>query len=71
MSLEEIHIPSYVIGHFISISNKSKPISSIVLEKLTLFQRVVTFRISISYNLVVIQSNNKFYLSLLQQIPSK
>ncbi|UJR16672.1 hypothetical protein I4U23_003572 [Adineta vaga] len=67
VSFEQINVPSYVIGYFISVSNESQPTTTIILQKLTLFQRIVTFRTFISYNLVVVKANNRFYLVVIQR----
>ncbi|CAF4978062.1 unnamed protein product, partial [Rotaria sp. Silwood1] len=66
---ENLNIPSFVLAFFLTISNKSEPRLTIMLQKLTLFQRMITFRISISYNIVIIKSNNKYYLAIIQLNP--
>ncbi|CAF1192108.1 unnamed protein product [Adineta ricciae] len=67
VSFEGIDVSSYVIAHFYTISNDSQPQKTILLRKLTLFQQVVTFHISIPFHLVFIQINERdFYLVYLQ-----
>ncbi|CAF2966223.1 unnamed protein product [Rotaria sp. Silwood2] len=66
--LENVNIPYFVLAFFFTISNESEPILTIMLQKLTLFQRLVTFRISIPYNIVIIKSNRKYYLAVIQLI---
>ena len=67
--LEDLDIPSYVTAFFFTVSDESEPRRTIMLQKLTLFQRIVTFRISIPYHIVMIKSNEKFYLAVVQHIP--
>jgi hypothetical protein len=67
ISLENVDIPSYLMAFFFTISDQSEPTLTIMIEKLTLFQRIVTFRISIPYHIGIIQSNEKFYLAVIQQ----
>jgi hypothetical protein len=69
VSLENIHIPSYLVAYFFTLSNKSDPIETIVLRKLTLFQHIVTFYLAAPFQLTFIQVDNKYYLALLQQYP--
>ncbi|CAF0733758.1 unnamed protein product [Adineta steineri] len=69
VSLTSIDIPAYVIGYFFTLSNQSNPITTIKLQKLTLFQHSVTFYISMLYHMVIVQANNKFYLVVIQQLP--
>jgi hypothetical protein len=64
--LENLDIPSYILAYFFTISNQSEPRLTIILQKLTLFQRMVTFRISIPYHLVLVKSNRKYYLAVIQ-----
>ncbi|UJR06778.1 hypothetical protein I4U23_011065 [Adineta vaga] len=63
-----IYIPkNYLIAYFYTISNSSQPQKTILLRKLTLFQQIISFYISIPYHLVFIQINsNKYYLIYLQ-----
>ena len=68
--LENLNIPSYLLAYFFTISNQSDPTITIMLQKLTLFQRMVTFRISIPYHVVLIKSDQKFYLSVIQSYPN-
>jgi len=68
--LENLNIPSYLLAFFLTISNQSEPRLTIMLQKLTLFQRMVTFRISIPYHLVLIQSDRKYYLAVIQSFPN-
>ncbi|CAF1238873.1 unnamed protein product [Adineta ricciae] len=62
----KMKIPSYIIAYFYTISNQSQPIKTIVLRKLTLFQHIVTFHISIAFHLVFIEIQHRFYLAYLQ-----
>jgi hypothetical protein len=57
------------MAFFFTVSEESEPRCTIMLQKLTLFQRLVTFRISIPYHIVIIKSNEKFYLAVVQQSP--
>ncbi|CAF3545057.1 unnamed protein product [Rotaria socialis] len=68
--LENLNIPSFLSTFFLTISNKSEPQLTIMIQKLTLFQRRVTFRISIPYNLVIIELNRKYYLAVIQSLPN-
>ncbi|CAF0858500.1 unnamed protein product [Rotaria sordida] len=68
--LENLNIPSFLLAFFLTISNESEPRLTIMLQKLTLFQRMVTFRISIPYNIVVVKSNRKYYLAVIQSNPN-
>ena len=67
ISFEHISIPSYVLAYFLTISDQSEPTLTILLQKLTLFQRMITFRIAIPYNLVLIKSDEKYYLAVVQR----
>jgi len=67
---ENVNMPSYVIAFFLTISNESQPSSTILIEKLTLFQRMITFRLSIPYHMLILKSNEKYYLIVVQQMPS-
>ncbi|CAF2441824.1 unnamed protein product [Rotaria sp. Silwood2] len=69
ISLENLDIPSYLTAFFFTVSEQSEPTCTIMLQKLTLFQRIITFRISVPYHIVVIKSNDKFYLGVVQQTP--
>jgi hypothetical protein len=69
LSLEDLDIPSYLMAFFLTVSEQSEPRSTILLQKLTLFQRIVTFRISIPYHIVIIKSIDKFYLAVVQESP--
>ncbi|CAF1353214.1 unnamed protein product [Adineta steineri] len=69
VSLIGIDIPAYVVGYFFTLSNQSNPITTIKLQKLTLFQHSVTFYISMIYHMVIVQANNRFYLAVIQQLP--
>lgn len=69
LSFENLDIPSYVTAFIFTVSEQSEPTCTIMLQKLTLFQRTLTFHISVPYHMVVIQSNNKYYLVVVQQIP--
>ncbi|CAF1384324.1 unnamed protein product [Adineta steineri] len=71
VSLNKIDSPPYIVAYFISTSNKSNPTTSIILEKVTLFQRIITFHMSVPYNLVVVKVKEKFYLVVIQQSPQK
>jgi hypothetical protein len=68
--LENLNIPSYILAFFLTVSNQSEPKLTIMLQKLTLLQRMVTFRIAIPYNVVIIKSNKKFYLAVVQFYPN-
>ena len=69
VSIENLDIPGYLIAFFFTISEESKPRSTVLIEKLTLFQHVVTFHLSIPYHLVIIKSNERFYLAVVQPTP--
>ena len=69
VSLENLDIPAYLMAFFLTVSDESEPTSTIMLQKLTLFQRMVTFHISIPYHLVIIKSNERFYLAVVQESP--
>ncbi|CAM4828686.1 unnamed protein product [Rotaria magnacalcarata] len=69
LSFENLDIPSYVTAFFFTITEQSEPTFTIMLQKLTLFQRIITFRISVAYHMAVIKSNDKFYLAVVQQSP--
>ena len=71
VSIENLNIPGYLIAFFFTISEDIEPQSTILIEKLTLFQHLVTFRISIPYHLVIIESNEKFYLAVVHQTPKQ
>ncbi|CAF0993560.1 unnamed protein product [Adineta steineri] len=43
VSLTGIDIPAYLVGYFFTLSNKSNPITTIKIQKLTFFQHSVTF----------------------------
>ncbi|CAF0973974.1 unnamed protein product [Adineta steineri] len=47
-------IPSYLAAYFFTLSNKSQPMQTIILRKLTLFQHTATFDISIPFHMVII-----------------
>ena len=70
VSLDDLYIPPYLVAYFFTLSNKSDPIETTVLRKLTLFQHIVTFHIAIPFQLVFIQANDKYYLAVLQQSPN-
>ncbi|CAF4275675.1 unnamed protein product, partial [Adineta steineri] len=67
VSLIDMHIPSYIAAYFFTLSNKSDPMQTIILRKLTLFQDTATFHISVPFHMAIIQSSNKYYLAVLQQ----
>ncbi|CAF1107158.1 unnamed protein product [Rotaria sordida] len=69
VSLNIINVPSHVVAYFFTLLNESHPINTIILRKLTLFQHIVTFHISVPYHMMIIQINNKYYLAVLQQSP--
>ncbi|CAF3802137.1 unnamed protein product [Rotaria sordida] len=69
VSLDAIHIPSYLVAYFFTLSNKSEPIKTIILRKLSLFQYIVTFHIVIPFHIVIIKAIDKYYLAVLQQSP--
>ncbi|CAF1402320.1 unnamed protein product [Adineta ricciae] len=71
VSLNDIDIPSFALAYFFTLSNESEPTITIVLQKLTLFQRFVTFHISIPFHLMIVEVNEKFYLTIIQQLPRK
>ena len=71
IQLEYLNIPSYLLAFFLTITNQSEPRLTIMLQKLTLFQRIVTFRISIPFNIIIIKSDLKYYLAVVQQYPNK
>ncbi|CAF1527177.1 unnamed protein product, partial [Adineta ricciae] len=68
--LQNLEIPSYLLAYFFTVSNHSEPTLTIMIQKLTLFQRMVTFRISIPYHLVIVRSNHRYYLAVLHTIPN-
>ncbi|CAF3588325.1 unnamed protein product [Rotaria sordida] len=69
VSLDAIHIPSYLVAYFFTLSNKSEPIKTIILRKLSLFQHIVTFHIMIPFHIVIIKAIDKYYVAVLQQSP--
>ncbi|CAF2667080.1 unnamed protein product [Rotaria sp. Silwood2] len=69
VSLNNIHVTSHLIAYFFTLSNESHPINTIILRKLTLFQYIVTFHISMPYHMMIIEINKKYYLAVLQQFP--
>jgi hypothetical protein len=69
VSFNDIDIPPYIVAYFFTLSNKSEPIESIILQKLTLFQHIVTFHVAVPFQLAFIQTNDKYYLAALQQSP--
>lgn len=66
--LENLDIPSFVLAYFLTVSNQSEPRLTIMIQKLTLFQRMVTYYISVPYNIVVIKLDKKYYLAVVQSI---
>jgi len=66
VAITDLIMPSYLVAYFFSLSNKSDPIETTILRKLTLFQHIVTFYIAIPYQLVFIQANHKYYLATLE-----
>ena len=64
-----MNTPSYLIAHFFTLSNQSNPTETIVLRKLTLFQRIVTFYVAVPFQLALIQADSKHYLAVLQRSP--
>ncbi|CAF3923216.1 unnamed protein product [Adineta steineri] len=68
--LENFHIPYYLIAFFFTLSNQSEPTLTIMIQKLTLFQHIITFHISIPYHIVIIKSNEKYYLAVIQSTPN-
>jgi hypothetical protein len=71
VSITNIDIPPYLVAYFFTLSNNSQPNNTIIVRKLTLFQHIVTFHISILFHMVIIQANNKYYLAVLQHSPKK
>ena len=69
VALDGLDIPPYLIAYFFTLSNQSDPIETIVLRKLTLFQHIVTFHITVPFQLAFIEADNKHYLAVLQQSP--
>ena len=69
VSLKDIDIPPYVVAYFYTLFNRSDPIETTILRKLTLFQYIVTFHIAVAFQLTFIQANDKYYLAALQQSP--
>ena len=67
VSLDAILIPSYVHAFLFTISNQSEPESTTMLQKLTLFQRVVTFQLSVPFHLVYIKADQYYYLAVVQK----
>ena len=60
VSLNDIHIPPYLVAYFFTLSNKSKSVTTITLRKLTLFQHIVTFHISVPFHMVIIQAIDRY-----------
>ena len=69
VSLDDMHVPSYLVAYFFTLSNKSDPIETTVLRKLTFFQRSVTFHVAVPFQLAFIRANDQYYLAALQQSP--
>jgi hypothetical protein len=69
VSLNKIDIPTYLVAYFFTLSNKSEPVETTVLRKLTLFQHTVIFNIAVPFQLAFIQASNTYYLAALQQSP--
>lgn len=69
VTLVNLDIPKYLVAYFFTLSKESNPSDVIMLQKLTLFQRMVTFRIRVSFHLVVVKVEEDFYLAVLQQSP--
>lgn len=67
VSMIDIDIPPYLVAYFFTLSTTFNPIESIILRKLTLFQRIVTFYITTPLELTFIEANNKYYLAVVQQ----
>ena len=62
VSLDDMHVPSYLVAYFFTLFNHSEPIETTVIRKLTFFQRTVTFHIAIPFQLAFIQANDQYYL---------
>ena len=69
VSLQDMTIPPYLSAYFFTLSNESDPVSTLVVQKLTLFQRTATFRVAILFHVVIIEANEKYYLALIQTTP--
>ena len=69
VSLADIPVPSYIVAHFFTLSNKSDPVETIILRKFSLFQLTVTFHIAVPFQLVFIRADTSYYLAVLQQTP--
>ena len=52
ISLHNLQILSFLLTFFFAVSNHSKPTLTIIIQKLTLSQRTVIFRISVVYHIV-------------------
>ena len=60
-----LDLPSYLLAYFLSTfadDSPSPPRWTIMIEKLTLFQHDITFRLSIDFDLVLIKLTDRFYL---------
>jgi hypothetical protein len=69
VSFTGIDIPTYLVAYFFTLSNKSEPIETIILQKLTPFQHSVIFHVAVPFHLTFIQASDKYYLAVLQQSP--
>ena len=67
MTIDNLMIPSYILAYFFTLSNQSEVEHTMILQKLTLFQRHVIFRITIPYNVIVVEISKRFYLVALQK----
>ena len=69
VSLQDMTIPSYLSAHFFTLSNESDPVSTLVVQKLTLFQRTATFRLALLFHVVIVEADEKYYVALIQSVP--
>ncbi|CAF4052728.1 unnamed protein product [Rotaria sp. Silwood2] len=65
-----MNISSFLLAFLFTISGHSESTLIVMLEILTLFQHMVTFRIAIPYHIAIIKSNRKYYLAVVQSSPN-
>ena len=65
--IENLNIPSYILAYFFRLRDSNEPEMTILIEKLTLFQFQVRFSIRIGYEIVLVQLNGRYYLSVVQE----
>ena len=67
LTFDHIEMSSFIIGYFLRLINPLETHVTMMIEKLTLFQTEIRFHLSISYNLLLIKFNGKYYLAVLQR----